>query len=82
METSMSATLPVFQVKTSAKVVFAISLLLWVLAITSYIIAFVNYNNSNQKIYNFWQTLGSIFVWLQIFTILALVGTPNLFSKY
>jgi len=75
-------TLPVFNAEASARVVFIISLLLWVLALTSYIIAFVNYNKTaDQKRYNFWLVLGSLFVWLQLFTILALAGTPMLFSR-
>jgi hypothetical protein len=73
--------IPLTSMKVSAKVVFAVSLGLWFMALVSYIIAWVNYN-SNQKTYNLWQTLGSFFVWIQIFTILALVGTPNLFSSY
>lgn len=76
-----SAKLPLTSMRVSAKVVFAVSLGLWAMALVSYIIAWVNYK-SNQETYNLWQTLGSLFVWIQIFTILALVGTPNLFSSY
>ena len=77
-----TAKIPLTSMNVSAKVVFAVSLGLWLMALVSYIIAWVNYNGTNQKTYNLWQTLGSFFVWIQIFTVLALVGTPNLFTTY
>ena len=78
------AQIPLTNMRVSAKLVFAASLALWVLALVSFIIAFANSNNpadaDKQKSYNFWQTLGSTFTWVQILTLLALIGTPNLFG--
>lgn len=75
--------LPLFRIAADAKLVFAVSLGLWVLALVWYILAILNYK-SNQQSYNFWLWLGNFFVWIQIFTVLALcgVGVPSLFSKY
>ena len=86
----MSSSLPVLQIKVDQRVVYAVSLVLWLGALASYIIAFINYDKKTaspttenpNKTFNFFIALGSLLVWLQIFTILALVGTPDLFSKY
>jgi hypothetical protein len=86
----MSSSLPVLKIKVDERVVYGISLVLWLGALASYIIAFINYNKTTaspttvnpNKTFNFFIALGSILVWLQIFTILALVGTPDLFTKY
>lgn len=80
---SGQATLPLLGSKIDPKPIFAISVALWALALVWYIIAIINYK-SNQQSYNFWLWLGNLFVWIQLFTVLALcgVGVPNLFSKY
>ena len=75
------ATLPVLNTQVNAKMIFAVSLFLWLLALVWYILAIINYK-SNQQNYNFWTWLGNLFVWIQIFTVLALCGVQSReFSK-
>ena len=77
------AILPLTPIAWPAKLTFAIVVGLWVAALVSYVIAWLNYNApadaNKQKTYNFWMTLGSTLVWVQLYFVLALVGVPKLF---
>lgn len=70
------ATLPVLNTPVNPKYIFAVSVFLWLLALVWYILAIINYK-SNQQNYNFWLWLGNLFVWIQIFTVLALCGVKS-----